>query len=435
MHLTRREFLWRAGLSAAGAGVASAALASCGFVRQGSTVGPRELSFTTWGSDSELAGFRRAIADFQTANPGDTVQLNSVPYEQFFQNVDAQLQTDTAPDVFRVDYDNLGTYAGRSQLLDLSGLLPEGTDATFTEALWQAVQYDDRPFGVPHHTDCTAILYSTAAFERAGITAVPTQVDQAWTWDQFADVARALQDSLPPGEFPFAYNWQGQGITRWLNWLFEADGRFLDASLRRPAIDSDAGHAAVDFTKSFFTERWVPPNSSVKSATYASDLFFSETVPMVFGGAFLLPDAVQLAPFEFGATFAPRGVRGGGDLGGNALVATAGTSKGELAARFLAFMTERETMQRFCETASLLPTRRDLVTEGIRFADRPELSPVFVGQATTVRAGDAAQIASPSMAQINTVLGDAMEAAFAGGASTTDTVAAISDGIGRAISR
>lgn len=74
--------------------------------------------------------------------------LNSVPFEQFFQNIDAQLQSDTAPDVFRVDYDNLGTYAGRKQLLDLSSLLDPAVGPSFTEPMWQSVQFEGRPHGV-----------------------------------------------------------------------------------------------------------------------------------------------------------------------------------------------------------------------------------------------------------------------------------------------
>lgn len=297
------------------------------------------------------------------------------------------------------------------------------------------MQFEDTPYGVPHHTDTSAILYNEAAFAAAGITSVPTTVDSAWTWEEFEQVALALQQQLPDGRYPFAYNWQGQGVTRWLSWLFQADGRFLDEALTGPAIDSDAGRAAVDFTKSFFTNRLVPENSSIKSSTYASDLFFSETVAMTFGGAFLLPDAAELATFEWGATFSPRNQRGGGDLGGNALVATAGTSNGELAAAFLTFMTGREAMNEFCATSSLLPTRKDLVAEGIEFAARPDLSNVFVGQATTVRPSDAAQVASPSMAAINTVLSDQLEQAFIGGQSTQDTVAGIAAGITEALAR
>jgi multiple sugar transport system substrate-binding protein len=430
MSVSRRRFLTLAG----GYG-AAAALAGCGFSRSTSSAASGELTFTTWGSDSELAGFERAIAAFEKANSGATVRLNAVPYEQMFENIDAQLQSDTAPDIFRVDYDNFGVYSGRNQLLDLGDLLDGGVGESVSAAMWQAVQFEGSPYGVPHHTDTSAILYNKAAFEAAGITSVPDTLDSAWTWDEFEAVATQLRMALPDDRYPFVYNWQKSGVTRWLSWLFQADGRFLADDLVTPAIDSDAGRAAIDFTKGFFPERFVPENSSVKSATYASETFLNETAAMTFAGAFLLPDAAATANFEWGATFSPRNVRGGGDLGGNALVATAGTADPELAAQFLSFMVEEKQMADFCAGASLLPTNRVLIDDGITFDVRPELATIFLQQATTVEPSDAEQVASPAMAEINTVLSDQLELTFVGGQNTDDTLAAMSEGISRATTR
>ena len=430
MTFTRRQLL-----GAAGALTAPALLAGCGgFSTSGSKprTGTDTLSFTTWGTDAELAGFRKAIDRFQAANAGTSVALNAVPYEQMFTNIGAQLQAGNAPDVFRVPYYTFGGYAGRGQLLDLSSHLDGAFSDRFTPTAWAAVQNQDKPFGVPHHTDTSVILYNKAALASAGVTAVPTSVDQAWTWSEFEQVALKLRKSLPASKYPFAYNWQGNGVTRWLSWLFQADGRFLAPDLTAPAIDSAAGRAAVDFTKSFFTNKLVPANDSVKSTTYASDTWYSQTAAMVWGGAFLIPDATSTLDFEWGATYSPRKVRGGGDFGGNALVATAGTAKPELAASFLDFVTQEESMRDFCAGASLLPTRRDLVSSGIEFEVRPELSPVFVGQAGVVQPGDAGQVASPAMTKIITVLKDQLEKAFVGGQSTDATLAGLSSGIAAA---
>ena len=43
--------------------------------------------------------------------------------------------------------------------------------------------YNGKPYGVPHQIDTTAILYRKDAFAAAGITNVPTTLDEAWTWD------------------------------------------------------------------------------------------------------------------------------------------------------------------------------------------------------------------------------------------------------------
>ena len=429
MELSRRQLF-----SAAGALGAPLLLAGCGFTPAQSQpkAGSKTLTFTTWGTDSELAGFRQGISRFEQANAGTKITLNAVPYAQMFTNIDAQLQAGNPPDVFRVPYYTFGSYAGRGQLLDLSPHLASSFGDRFTPAAWRAVQNKDKPYGVPHHTDTSAILYNKAAFASAGITSVPTTAAEAWTWDQFAAVAQQLRDNLPSGKYPFAYNWQGNGVTRWLSWLFQADGRFLATDLVHPAIDSAAGRAAVDFTKSFFSRKFVPANNSVKSTTLAADTWFAQTAAMTFSGAFQIPDATKTADFAWGATFSPRKVRGGGDFGGNALVATAKAANPGLAASFLDFMTQQDSMRDFCAGASLLPTRRDLTASGVTFAVRPELSPVFIGQSGTVRPADSGQVASPSMSAIITVLKDQLEQAFVGGQSTDKTIAGITAGIAAA---
>lgn len=430
MDLDRRHFL-----TAAGALAVPAVLAGCGFAPSGAPAGSGTdtLAFTTWGTDAELAGFRTAIAAFEKANSGSKVALNSVPYDQMFTNIDAQLQAGNPPDIFRVPYYTFGSYAGRGQLLDLGTKVPNGFSDRFTPQAWAAVQSKGKPFGVPHHTDTSVILYNKALLTKAGVTKIPTTLEGAWTWEQFAKVADQLRSSLPAARYPFAYNWQGNGATRWLSWLFEADGRFLSTDLSKAAIDSDAGRKAVEFTKAFFTKKLVPPNSSTKSTKYAADLWYAQTTAMNFGGAFLIPDAAKSLDFEWGATFAPRQVRSASDFGGNALVATAKTKKPELAAKFLDFMTQAEQMKGFCEGASLLPTRTDLSKTGISFTVRPELSPVFLGQASSVLPRDSGQVASPSMSKIITVLKDQLEQAFVGGQNVETTVKGLADGIGKAV--
>ncbi|WP_051125115.1 ABC transporter substrate-binding protein [Serinicoccus profundi] len=426
MHVSRRSFL-----AALGAVATPTVLGGCGGFSTGggSSSGEGSLTFTTWGTDAELAGFRSAIAAFQEANDGARVELNAVPYEQMFTNIDAQLQAGNPPDIFRVPYYTFGSYAGRGQLLDLTPHLSGDVQHRFTPQAWAAVQSEGAPYGVPHHTDTSAILYDVQALADAGIDRVPQTLEEAWTWEEFAEVARQLQESLSSDRSPFAYNWQGNGVTRWLSWLFEADGRFLEEDLVTPAINSDAGAAAVEFTTSFFRDNLVPRNNSISSSTYAADSWFAGTVPMVFAGAFLIPDAEATYEREWAATFPPRRERSAGDFGGNALVATAQTEQPDLVAQFLEFVTEAEQMQEFCAGSSLLPTRADLVEQGIEFDVRPELSQVFLQQSSAVRAQDSGQVASPDMSSIITVLQDGLEASFLGDADVETTLATLSDGI------
>lgn len=427
--MMRRRLLPLAALAAT-----TIALTGCsGFGGGGGTSDDADsITFTTWASESEQAAFESLISDFEAENGGASVELNVVPYDQMFSNIDAQLSSGEAPDVFRVDYGNLGVYSSQGQLLDLSDRIADFD--SFTPAFQEAVSFEGVPYGVPHQTDVSALLVNTGLLAAAGVTDIPTTAADAWTWEEFADVSTKLRASLPAEQYPFAANWQLGGTPRWLSWLFEADGALLEEDGTTPAVDSEAGAKALDFTKSFFDNGWVPPTSSVKSATYADAFFTEQSVAMAFAGSFLVPDIDDLADFEWTATPMPVDERGATDLGGNALVATAETDNPDLATEFLSFMTEAENMAEFCAATNELPTRSDIDPASIDFAVRPDVMPVFVEQAATITPRDVQQLTSPFLAQISVAMQDQLEEAFVNGRSTDETLSGLSDAIAQATS-
>lgn len=429
MKLTRRTILGGTSLV-----ITSALLAGCaGFGGGGGgTTDSKTLTFTTWASETEQAAFEQLIAEYEDANEGVTIELNVVPYDQMFSNIDAQLASGDAPDLFRVDYGNLGVYSSQDQLLDISDYFTQEEADAFVPALWEAVSYDGKTYGVPHQTDVSALLLNTALLEAAGITDIPTKLEDAWTWDEFAEVADKLRASLPADKYPFVYNWQLGGTSRWLSWLFQAGGNLLEDDGVTPAIDSPEGVKALDFTKSFFEKGWVPPTSSVKSSGYADSVFAEQTAAMAFVGSFLVPDMEYFNEFDWTATFMPVDERGATDLGGNALVATKDTATPDLAADFLKFMVSEDSMETFCAQTMELPTLLSLSNKDIAYTTRPDLMPIFVQQATTIEPSDVKQLTSPYMAAIATALQDQLELAFVGGQSTEDTLSNLTAAISEA---
>jgi len=385
----------------------------------------------TWASDAEASAFTRLASAFESANSGVTVDLRIVPFGEMFTGVDAQLQSGTAPDVFRVDYPTMGLYSSQGQLLDLTDHLDSALTDDFIPALYQGVQFDGAPYGVPHQTDTTCIVYQPAMFEAAGITSVPDSLDSAWSWEEFSAVADQLKARLGGDVLPFAYDWQQAGAFRWLTWLFETGGRLLESDLTSPAIVSAEGAKALEFTRSFFENEWIPNNTSVKGATYPDTIFVSQKIAMAFVGDFLLPglDEGIKDRFEWQATYQPKDVRASTDLGGNALVATEQASNKDLAAEFLRFMVASENMASFCEEAVELPTLQSLVGEQLDYATRPDLVPTFAEQSTTMTAEDVAQITTPFFGQINILLQEQLEQCFVNGQSVEDTLSGIAEGV------
>ena len=427
--LGRRRFL-----AVAGAAAAVAALPGCGGFSTGGgeSADPDTLRFTLWGQDSEIAAFR-SLAEAFGRRENVTVEINNVPFGEVRQNVDAGLQSGRAPDLFRVTYNDIGIYGGQDVLLELDQYLPAGYADAFTPALWQAVTVGGKVVGVPHHTDTSMILYNRDALAAAGVTA-PTDPDDAWTQEEFLDVARRVKGRAGT-KYAFGVNWQQAGAYRWLNWVFQNGGRLLTPDLSAAAIDSPAGREALALTQSFFTQGLVPPTTSTKGQ-YVDEAFPSGTMAMIFAGDFLLAGLQgTVKNFEFGATFLPVGSRAAADLGGNAVVATKDTKNPEAAAAFLQFLADEQNMADFCARTNVLPTRTALAGKELRFADRPDLMALYVRQAQAIAPDDVAQVTVPKFAAINNVLVEQLERAFVGKADPGRVLADLAADVDRQLAR
>ncbi|MHA3704525.1 ABC transporter substrate-binding protein [Jatrophihabitans sp. YIM 134969] len=448
MPTSRRAFL--SGLAGASG---LAALTACSSVRSGvngtsettgsteevgskADLGPQtgELTFAFWGgSTGETAGFQNAKDKFEAANPGAKITLKTVPYDGFFAGIDRGLQSNTAPDVFRVDYTTIGKYSSKNVLLDMTPYFTDDEVSAFLPALWEGIKFSGVPYGVPHQTDTSCIVYDKDILASVGVTTVPDSLENAWTWEEFGDIAGKLRSKLPATKFPFAYNWTQAGAYRWLSWHYEAGGTVLNEDLNKSAFDSEAATKALDFTKSFFANKWVPNTNTVKTSKYSDDFFRSGLVAMTFVGDFLVPalaDPKSGYKGQWAATYLPRDKGAAADLGGNAIVARKDTKNPDLAAAFLKFLVAEDQMKYFCEQAIELPTLKSLATADLQYASRPDVVKVCAEQASTISDTIVRESTVSAFNTINSALQDQLEQAFTG----TDTAKVVS-GIDTAINQ
>ena len=425
---TRRQFLVASG--AAGAGLW---LAGCGG-GGGETGGGGEgnarkgtVSFTTWGSAAEIAAFKSIIADFERANPGAKVKLREVPFEQVRDTVDAGLQGGDPTDLFRVTYQDIGFYSSQNALADMSQYLPGGYQQDFIPALWSAVNFEGKPYGVPHHTDVSALIYNKDMLARAGFRTLPDNVDDAWTWDEFMDASRKVKSSS--GKYGHGMNWTLAGAYRWLNFLYQAGGQMLSPDFKQPAVDSAAGRKTLSLFQTWAQEELIPRNNNPKGA-YPDEFFPSGLVGMVFAGDFLLPSLKEsVKKFEYGVTPMPRDRAAATDLGGNAVVVTAQSKHQALAARFATHLADPKQMRTFCEQTGTLPSRTSLSEAELAFQVSPELMPVYQQQAKTLPTHLVKSVTLPKFTQINNGFVDQIGGLLRG-TSVDDTLKAMTDTIG-----
>ena len=426
--------------SGSGSGSGSSSSASPGASTSSGSGGgsaPVQLEFLNWSSshtDPEYIGFQKVIDAFHVANPDITVTQKAVPYASVETTIDARLQAGSPPDLFRVSYIDIGLYSSKDVLYDLSSTFTAAEVKEFIPAFWSAVSYNGKPYGVPHQTDTTAVAYRKDAMAAAGITNLPTSIDDAWTWDEFNTNAAKLKKTITAkNQYPFAYDWQQAGAYRWLTWLYAANGTMLDPTKTKGAMDSAAGLEALNYTKNFFTQGWVPKNTSVKSTTYTDTAFIAGTVAMAFVGDFLVSEIASGVKFDWAVMPQPKGKSASSDLGGNAVVAAKSGKNPEAAAKFLKFLASAQQMEAFCALTNELPTLTSLVGADIPFAVEKSLMSTFVEQATTLTPAQVGEVTIPAFGQINTILANGLESVFLSGADPKGALSSMDGLITKAI--
>jgi multiple sugar transport system substrate-binding protein len=390
------------------------------------------LTLATWGAEGEIEAFEEIIAAFEDENPDASVSLEVVPFGQFYEQLETRLAGGQAPDVTRIQYQQVGRYAEEGALVDLGDYLPEGYGDEFLPALWRAVQLEDRPYAVPHHTDTFALFYNVDYFEQAGIEP-PATLDECWSWEEFTDVAQQVMDASD-ADYGFAMSWQDDNGYRWMPFLYMRGGQLLDDDFSEPMVATEEGIATIEWTQSWFEDGLVPPSTSLRSSEEVHNLFATGLIGMMLNGDWHIPFLEDnMTEYEYDVTYMPCDQGMASDLGGNALAVTRDSDSPELAARLVEFMASDEQMERFVTSATFIPVKESLLETELDYAQRPDVMEVFLEQADTIPDHMAQVQTLPETGDINRVLANELEQAFMGGQSPQETAENIDAGLEEAL--
>ncbi len=386
---------------------------------------PVTLSMAVWASQAEEAAFNIAIAAYQKLHPEVTVRLEvSGSGPQFFQQIDTRLAGRMAPDLFRVQYQQVGRYSSARAIVDLGKYVDAAYFADFGPAFVEAVTFKGRLYAMPHHTDTFAVYTNTDMMRKLGV-APPTSLDKSWSWQEFIQVARDLK-AKAGAPYGFAMSWQNAAY-RWLPFLYQHGGQLLNADLTQSQLATPQGIETIAWTQSWFKEGLVPPSTSIKSGEQCQNLFANGTIGMLLGGDWQIPFLAKNMAAEWSVTYMPRDVAMASDLGGNCLAVSRDCKHPEIAADFLKFVADKENMRDFVTGAQFLPVRKSLMAEPLPYKLRPDAMKVFVEQAATIPAHLVGTVTLPNFSKINATLGDQFDLAFTSGQDPAATAKAIDE--------
>lgn len=261
------------------------------------TTGNVSLKFTFWGSPQEKKAVEDAIASYQKLHPTITIQGAHIPGSDFLQKLNAMIAGNEAPDL---SYSGAWKFKmGEEGLLynffDLIKDDPSVKKEDFLKYAWWNWA-PDKSAGPFQAAVTPSLMYNVDLFNKAGVALPPTKASEAWTWDQFVEVAKKLtidrngKNATESGFDP--KNIQQFGVKYNLTWIgymplvLSNGGDYLTADGKAFGLSKPEATAAIQKIADLINVHHVAPSPVQASSIPApASALQSKKVAMVIDGS------------------------------------------------------------------------------------------------------------------------------------------------------
>lgn len=148
------------------------------------------LVFTYWGSGQEKVVVEEATAQYMAQNPNINIELRQIQYSGYAEAILSMVASGDPPDIAYLTEGMAQELADENQLLDLTSYLENDPDAQYVE--WCQYHINGRYIGDCIAAEMLVLYYNKDLFDAAGLPYPPSDPDEAWTYDEFLDVAKQL---------------------------------------------------------------------------------------------------------------------------------------------------------------------------------------------------------------------------------------------------
>lgn len=301
---------------------------------------------------------------------------NSREYEN---RIDVLAGAGELTDVLYIDGPFISKYANSGVLIPIDNYIYDGYEDDFMDYVNEQNTYQDRLYALSIIDSTVVLFYNKDVLKAAGVS-VPTDIDDAWTWDELKTVATGLTQKVGTvtryglqiaGD---AGEWLSYAFTPlWTDGVIDAEGKVTTGYL-----NGDAGVEAGAYLRSLVTDRAV--------YTSAAGTDFSAKTPlaaMALAGTQNISEYIALGDdmCDWGVTFYPAGENGidapcgGWTLG---ITSSCAEEKRVAASEFIKYLTSAESCESCARATASPPSRTALYDTMPEYSDPSnEYYPVY----------------------------------------------------------
>lgn len=344
--MTRQQNRRRRILTAiAGIAVAGLALTACSSGGSGESDGDVKLTFRTWDTNAQAA-YEESFATFTKEHPNITVDVEVVPWADYFTKLRTDIAGDSAADLFWINASSYAPYAEAGALSDISEVYGDDFEAAAQEWAPSVVEqftHDGTLFALPQTSDGgIAVYYNADLLAKAGVT--PEEVSklqwapgggsddtliptlQKLTLDASGKTA-AESGFDAQNVAQYGYNAAADLQAIYLPFIGSNGGTFQDGE--KFTFSDPKTVEAFQYLVDLINEHHVAPDAADTNTNgdFSRDQFLQGKMALFQSGLYNLANVADNADFEWGVAMMPAGPEGAVSVTNG--VAVAGNAKSE----------------------------------------------------------------------------------------------------------
>jgi len=400
------------------------------------------LRFTYWGSTYEKEVITKAIDKF-VEETGISVEAIHIPSE-YETKLTTMIAANDAPDVGYLGPPTAYKWYEDGKLANIKDLFqsdPVASEEDFVEGV--IVRKGDDIVGLMNNLESFALFYNKDAFAEAGVEAPPTKPEEAWTWEEFVEVAKKLtidnkgRNALDPDFDPNNIKQYGFNMDLWSGTmealLLRNDTQYFPNMGDTTGINTPAFNQVFQNVADLINVHHVMPSPvTAKSMPAPAVALQSKRYAMVLDGQWVCNDFAQIDDLNYGIGVLPKMTSTTAVYSGALGVVFSASKHPKEAWMLLKYITDPESSLELFRDGLWMPNRKAYYTEEDKIDLWASLSRARVEGYRDVLVDpivDNSQVTSEvyvkNFGDINNILFPALDQAWAGKKTVDEVMAEI----------
>lgn len=302
-----------------------------------------EITFSSWGSVSEVKILKQVIAEFEKEHSKIKVNFMHVP-QNYFQKLHLLFASNTPPDVIFINNHYIPLYS--SKLEDITGLISD-KDTYFRQAV-EGLSYKEKVYAIPRDISCQVFYINLDMFRDKNVP-IPAK---DWTVDNLLNTGKQLTTN---GVWGIGYE---DDIYWALPYITAFGGGILTDDAQKEIINLAASQAGLKFYKDLRNKYKVAPKASDIGSSTAAQMFLDQKIAIYLSGRWMYPKISEKADFNWQVAPFPSN---------NLLCDTSGwavakdSKHKEAALSFIKYLSSRKNIEAMTKTGLIVPARIDSI--------------------------------------------------------------------------